>query len=490
MIGITAYGGYVPWPFIERQRIFKAMGWFNPATYGIARGIRSVANFDEDSLTLAVAAARDCLGGSRASQLDALYLASTTLPYKERLNSAIAVAALNAGASVRALDVGGSLRAGTSALMSALDAVKAGSASHGLVAAADTRTAKMGSRSEHGFGDGAAAVTVGRANTIANLVGACSVTVDFPDHVRGDLDRFDRAWEDRWIATEGYGNLIPRAVNELLNQTGVELANVAQLAIGCPEPRVIAGLARQLGLPPDRFTDNLAATIGDTGAALPLMMLVSALEQAAPGDKVVVAGFGSGCDALMFEATDRLPAARARHRGIAGHLGASQRRDLGSYEKYAAFRNLLPLELGIRGEANPITAHTVLARERCAILGLVGARCEACGTPQYPPQRVCVSPTCRAIDRMTAYPFADRPASVFTYTGDNLAFTVDPPAIYGICDFDGGGRMQLDFTDCALGDLTVGMPVEMTFRRKYVDSARAMSGYFWKARPVRDAKRG
>jgi len=488
MVGITSYGAYVPWQFLDRKTIFSAMGWFNPATYGAARGQKAVANHDEDSLTMAVAAAQDCLADGDASGLDALYLASTTLPYLERQNAAIVAAALNAGARLRTQDTAGSLRCGTGALLAALDAVKAGSAKRALVCAADTRLAKMGSANEHLFGDGAAALDVGDSEVIAELLACASVSVDFADHVRAGDEPFDRQWEDRWIATEGYSKLIPQAVQALLEESKTAPDQIARWVIAVPASRVLQGFAKMMKLDAERFQDNLVASIGDTGAALPLMMLVASLETAKPGDKIVVASFGSGCDALLFEVTDKIGAVQGKRRGVSGAL--EQRRDLGSYEKYALFKRLLPAELGIRGEANPITAHTVLGRERCEILGLVGARCTKCGTPQYPAQHVCVNPECHAIDEMEPFPFSARPAKIFTYTGDNLAFSLDPPAIYGIVDFEGGGRVQLDFTDCSIKDLKVDMPVELTFRRKYLDRERAMMGYFWKARPARDGKEG
>ena len=81
-----------------------------------------------------------------------------------------------------------------------------------------------------------------------------------------------------------------------------------------------------------------------------------------------------------------------------------------------------------------------------------------------------------------------RAIDVTAWDVDYLAFSLDPPAIYGLVDFAGGGRMQLDFTDCTLRELQVGMAVEPTFRRKYLDEQRAVSGYFWKVRPVRAGK--
>jgi 3-hydroxy-3-methylglutaryl CoA synthase len=482
MTGITSFGGYVPWLFLERKTIFGAMGWFNPATFGVARGQKAVANHDEDTLTMAVEAGRDCLpGGART---DALFLASTTLPYRERMNAAIAAEALSLGGKARVADFTGSLRAGTTALWAALDAVAAGSAGDALVLASDSRLGKMGSAAEHLLGDGAAAIGVGQKDVIAELVGATCLTADFPDHVRGEADRFDRVWEERWVQTEGYGAMIPKALAALCEQTKVKPADIATWAIACPA-RALGGFAKKAGIAPERFQDSFADTVGDCGAAQPLMMLVGALEKAKAGDLIAVCGFGSGADALLFRATDKLAAARSQHRGVAGHLAA--RRDLGSYERYAVYRRLLPLEVGIRGEANPPTAHSVLYRERRAVLGLEGARCQKCGTPQYPPQRICIHPECGAVDQMAPYAFAPRTASIFTFTGDNLAFSLDPPAVYGLVDFEGGGRLQLDFTDCVLKEVKVGMAVEPTFRRKYLDEQRAVSGYFWKVRPVRGA---
>jgi NAD(P)-dependent dehydrogenase (short-subunit alcohol dehydrogenase family) len=40
-----------------------------------------------------------------------------------------------------------------------------------------------------------------------------------------------------------------------------------------------------------------------------------------------------------------------------------------------------------------------------------------------------------------------------------------------------------DFTDCELEDLKVGMPVAMSFRKRFSDRERGFTGYFWKAVP-------
>jgi len=86
---------------------------------------------------------------------------------------------------------------------------------------------------------------------------------------------------------------------------------------------------------------------------------------------------------------------------------------------------------------------------------------------------------------MDVYRFSDKRGHLFTYTGDVLAPSPSPPAIYGVVAFEGGGRYNFDLTDCELDSLEVGMPVEMSFRRKYHDASRGIHGYFWKATPGR-----
>jgi 3-hydroxy-3-methylglutaryl CoA synthase len=128
---------------------------------------------------MAVAAARDCLVGMDKKQVDGLYLASTTFPFADRLNSGIVATALNLREDIFAADFTASQRAGTSALIAALEAVQGGKRRTALVVAADRREARAASHYELWFGDGAAALLVGSENVIARFVGAHTLTADF-----------------------------------------------------------------------------------------------------------------------------------------------------------------------------------------------------------------------------------------------------------------------------------------------------------------------
>jgi uncharacterized OB-fold protein len=113
----------------------------------------------------------------------------------------------------------------------------------------------------------------------------------------------------------------------------------------------------------------------------------------------------------------------------------------------------------------------------------VGGKCKVCGTAQIPAKRICVKPDCGAVDSLAEYEFADKLAKVVTFTADNLAASLDPPAIYGMIQFEGGGRTMADFTDCSQDDVEVGVSMKMTFRKNYHDPKRGFTGYFWKATP-------
>lgn len=478
MIGIVSYGSYIPRYRINRKTISAAMGWLNPATLP---GEKAVANYDEDSLTMAVAAGMDCLEGADRGKLNGLYLATTTAPYRERESAAIVAMALNLSSSIRTADFANSLKAGTSALLLAGDSVKSGGVNSVLVCSSDCRLGRPGSSQEISFGDGAAAFLVSSDGVIASLEGSYSVAYDFPDHWRAAYDRFGRSLEDRWIRDEGYTKFIPEAITGLLMKYGLKAKDLTKVIYPGPYPRDHATMGKRLGFESGQIQELLMEAVGDSGVASPLLMLVAALDEAKPGDNILAVSYGNGCDALWFTVTEEIDKRRNRG-GIKKYLAS--KKELISYEKYLALRGILPVEVGLRGEVGP--THLLTAwRERATILALRGSRCKRCGTPQYPPQRVCVNPNCRAIDEMEDYRFSDKKGTLFSYTEDRLAFSISPPQTTGMIDFEGGGRYVFDITDCEPGSLQIGMPMEMTFRRKYADEVRGIYGYFWKAMPIR-----
>ena len=476
MIGIRSYGAYIPWYRINRKVMYSSVGWLEKTTF--LPGEKAAANFDEDVVTMAVAACRDCLSEIDREEIDGLYFASVTMPYEQRQNAGIIATALNLRSDVYTADFSGSLKAGTTALISAYNSVKAGSLRNVLVCVSGYCTGKPGSPQEVIYGDGSAALLISNKNVVANIEGFYSVSYDFVDHWRGRGENFDHAWEDRWIRDMGYGRFINEAITGLTKKYELAPQDIAKVAYPCLHLSVHKEIGIKLELKPDQIQDHMVDKIGNTGVAYPLMLLVAMLEDAKPDDRIITAGYGNGSDALLFHVTEEIEEIRNKKRGIKKHLAS--KRNLDSYERYISYRNILTTEKGIRGEQAPPVPFSVLWRHRKEILALCGSKCKRCGTPQYPSQHVCVNPNCRSIDEMEEYCFADKKGYLFSYTEDHLAYSPVPPLFYGMVNFEGGGRFIFEITDCEPGTLKVGMPVEMSFRKKYLGET---TSYFWKASP-------
>ncbi len=478
-LGIHAFGAYIPALRISRQEMAAFHSWMNP-TLVSAQSERSAANWDEDTVTMAVEASRNCLTGVDRESITGIYLGTTTAPYADRLNSGIVASTLRLPDSALAVDATGSQRAGTTALRLGLDAVAArGGRSLCL---ASERRATLGATSEElATGHGAAGLLVGEGPGLARLVGAASTTVDFIDHFRASAQEFDYQWEDRWIRDEGYQKLVPTLVGKLLDEVGIRASEISAFCLPSRLPTVDQLVAKSIGIQHAAVADALVEGCGNTGAAHSLLMLVSALEVAKPGEKLLVVAFGQGVDAFLFEATEALPAYQMEDTGTGRWLG---RRSSCSYSRYLALNEMIKIGRGIRAEANTSVAFTAMYRHKALLASLSGGCCERCGTYQLPRTRMCVNPACAAVDSQASHSFADSTATVVSWSADNLTYTPDPPAYYGLIDFAEGGRLLVDFTDIGRGGIEVGVQMRMVFRVKNHDRLRGFTSYFWKATPA------
>jgi hydroxymethylglutaryl-CoA synthase len=469
MIGIVSYGSYVPYRRLKRAAIGQALGI--PA----GKGERAVASFDEDSVSMAVEAARDAVRAAPAQSVHTLLFATTTPPYAEKLNAAMIGAAIRLPLEIRAADLTGSTRAGLTALLQGADAARDGT-SQALVAIADARLAAPEGKAEQSGGDGAAAFVLGSENVIAEIEASASVTREFLDTWRGPAERFAHTWEERFALTQAYAPLLGRAIQDVLAKANITPEQLTTVVFDAPNPRSADEIARGLKLQPTQIADTLALTVGQTGAAHPALVLASVLAGAKPGDRILVAGASDGADAILFRVTDA--ARRYQQTRSVGRLIESKG-DV-AYTRYLKWREILPTEPPRRPDPTR-PAGPPMFRSEAWKFGFIGSKCTACGTPQLPPQRICVQ--CRALDKMEPYTFADRPARIATFTLDRLAFSLNPPTVNVVVDFEGGGRFLCEMTDCEPEKVSIGDEVEATFRRMY--SAGGVHNYFWKMRPKR-----
>ena len=482
-VGVHAFGGYVPRRRLQRRVIAEANAWFNPALMALGRGERATAGWDEDAITMAVEAARDCLARPGREGISQVFLASTTLPFQDRQNAGVVAEALRLAGAVGTLDIAGSQRAGTSALIAACR-IAGGGGGPLLVTSAEKRRTKAASPLELTTGDAAAAFLVGSGDGVAKLLGHATHSTDFVDHYRGQDERFDHVWEERWVRDEGFMKIVPEAVANALETAGLSPGAIDHFCFPSPMRRVGPGVAKRIGLAECSVRDNLQGTCGEAGAAHPLVMLAHVLETATPGERILVVGFGQGCDALVFEATDAIAASKPE-RGVSGWLehGYPDR----DYHRYLAVNDLVALDHGLRSETDRQTGLTTLYRNRKMVLGLVGGKCSKCGTLQFPKSNVCVNPSCHAPDTQEDHSFADMRATLRSHTADRLTYSVAPPAYYGMVQFEEGGRAMIDFTDIDPdARLRVGEAMRMVFRVKDYDPRRGFRRYFWKATPANE----
>ena len=477
-VGIAAYGAYIP-----RYRLGADTAGWN------SRQQRAVANFDEDSVTMAVAAGADALTGRDRTRIDGIIFASTTPPYAEKQCAAIIAAALDLRPDIFAADLANTLRAGTTALKTALDAVAAGSARQVLVVIADSRQGPPRGDTERSAGDAAAAFIIASDSNnddgpvIARLDGAHSITDNMLDTWRAPGDPFVRSWEDRFAAEAGIERIVPAAVAGYLERTGYSPSDLAGVALYAPDARRHARLSRALGLTPAQLPEPLFDVVGSAGAALTPLLLAAALETARPGDLLLTVSYGDGSDVIGWRATPALAAAPGPAMGVT--RWAATGRTLPSYETYAKWRNVWTLDDAARRPAPASPSVSALWREGDKNVRLYGARCRQCGYVQYPAQRVCVQ--CRAVDDAAPLRLSDVPGTVFTYSMDYIAGAVDTPLVVAVVDFDGGGRILCMLTDREPAEIRIGMPVTMSFRK--LRTVNGIHNYYWKAVPRRTPAR-
>lgn len=475
--GIKSFGAFIPRRRLQRAAIAAAHSWAFPSLKGLGKGERSMCGWDEDVITMAVEAGRDCLRGGSVEAIASLALASTTAPYSDINNAMFVGAALRLPTSASAGDVGGSTRAGLSALITACNSNAAGDA---LVIASEKRSAKPGSVQEMQVGCGAGAVAVGSGDgLLARFLGSETVSVPFIDHFRKAGTDFDYSWEERWIRDEGIAKIVPQAVSRLLKRINVAADKLAHFGLSGGPAKSDAAVAKMLKLAPEKILPDMQAQVGDTGAAQPLLLLVAALEKAKAGEVIVIGSFAQGCEVVAFEMLQDAPAVAGR-RGLAGSI--ANRIEETAYLKLLSNDGHIDLDWGMRAETDHKTALTQLYRSADQIFGLVGGKCTACEQVQFPRMPTCVN--CGASDTQKPYGLADEPAKVATHTADWLQYSPSPPLYMGLVQFDCGARLLMEVVDVGPKGLDVGTPLAMTFRMKERDRLRGWDRYFWKATPT------
>jgi hydroxymethylglutaryl-CoA synthase len=468
--GIVGIGGYLPLLRLDRKAAAKELAW---SGLGMPRaGFRTVADWDEDPLTMGVEAAR----GLAAAPLSALRFASTSAYFTDRAQSAVMLDALALPSSTRSTDHAGSRRAGTSAL---LDALLGGRPE--LVAAAEKREAQVGSAAHLAQGDGGVAVLTGD-NGAARLLGHACLSRDLVDRYTSRDHPAPYAYEERFIRDVAVPEMLVPTIAAACADAGIEPSRIAHAACAEPVGNCWKGAAKALKIAAPNHCETLTLQAGDLGAAHPLFALGLALAAAQPGDLVLLAGFGSGVDAMVFEVAAPVPGAAA----MAKSLAEGER--IRDFTRFLSLTGAIDLDWGMRAEFEQKAQATVLGRIGRDMIGFIGGR-DSMGNVQFPKSAYPVNPALDGPEALTDVRLADELATIVSFTSDRLNFSPDPPFDFGLVQFDasqsgGGARVLMEMVNRPQGGFKVGDRVRMRLRIKSQNPKLGFRTWFWKAAPL------
>jgi 3-hydroxy-3-methylglutaryl CoA synthase/uncharacterized OB-fold protein len=396
-------------------------------------------------------------------------LFSTTAPaYLDKTNATAIAAALGLPSTVGAYDVMGSVRSTVAAMIAAMHAGPR------LAVLSDIRTGLPGGADEANGGDAAVAFLFGDGDeVVAEIIGGASATAEFTDRWRTPGDVASRQWEERF-GEYAYVPLAEQAIGDVLKAAGLTPTELDHVVISGLHGRAAKAVAKSFR--PETLADDLSAQIGNPGSAQWGVVLSDVLDRAEPGQVIAVVLLADGCDVLLLRTTDALPSRRSAA-PVREQLAAT--RDDLAYAQFLTWRGMLHREPPRRPEPDRPASPPAL-RTTAWKYGLYGSRDEG-GFVHLPPARV--SQESGLVDQMEPVRMADVQATIATFTVDRLAYSMSPPVVAVVIDFDGGGRFQCELTDVDPASVAIGQRVEMTFRRLYTQDG--IHNYFWKARPVR-----
>ena len=463
MRGIVGYGTYVPYYRLDRAKITAVMG------AGGGRGHRSVAGYDEDTTTMGVEAARNALRGSSVTP-SSIWFATANPAYLDKTNATAIQAALDLPQETWAVDAGGSARSAEAAISGAR-----GTPGISMAVISDLRTGNPTSNDESGGGDAAAALLFGDdedAPVIAHAIGRAAATGEFLDRYRLPGENASRIWEERF-GEQAYLTLAEDAIERAVKEADVTLEDVDKVVIAGLHARAVRSLSRIAG---DKLVDALTGRIGNPGAAQLPLLVASALDNAAPGETILVVHMADGANANVLRTTDAI-ADYTPFSSVESQIENGS--DNLDYNLYLTWRGFLDREPPRRPDPDRPGAPPAFRSEDWKY-AFVGSRDRSSGAIHLPPMRVSMDGG--AVDDMERVRMADTPATIATFTVDYLAFSLSPPTVAVVIDFDGGGRFQAEMTDVDPNEVKIGDRVEMTFRRLF--TAQGIHNYFWKARPL------
>jgi hydroxymethylglutaryl-CoA synthase len=336
-VGIVGYGAYVPryrLPAVEIERIWQGGEGEPPVRE------KSVPGLDEDSVTMAIEAARNALARADIDPtgIRAVWVGSESHPYAVKPTSTIVAEALGVGPETLGADWEFACKAGTEALQAAIALVGAGMGRYALAAGVDTAQGRPGDALEYTAAAGGAAFVVGPGvESVAVLEGSYSFVSETPDFWRRPGQRYPQHG-GRFTGEPAYFRHTLAAARGLMEGLGYHASDFDWAIFHQPNTRFPARAAAELGFTREQAAlGTLANDIGNAYAGSSLLGLSAVLDAAQPGQRVLHVSFGSGAgsDAFCWRVTERIAARREAAPRTQDYITRRYAVDYGTYLRYA-----------------------------------------------------------------------------------------------------------------------------------------------------------
>jgi hydroxymethylglutaryl-CoA synthase len=302
-VGIVGYGAYVPryrLPGTEISRIWKG----EPAPGPVKE--KAVAGLDEDVITMSIEAARNALARAEIDplQLRAVWVGSESHPYAVKPSGTIVAEAIGAPAHIQAGDWEFACKAGTEALVAAMGLVGSEMGEYALAIGMDTAQGKPGDALEYTAASGGAAFVIGPAEgALASIDAHYSYVTDTPDFWRRAHQKYPEHGQ-RFTGEPAYFQHSEAAASTLMSQLGLSPVDFKYAIFHQPNEKFPRRVAKQLGFKPEQIEAGLLSpVIGNTYAGASLVGLTAVLDQAEPGDRILLTSYGSGAGSDSFVLT-------------------------------------------------------------------------------------------------------------------------------------------------------------------------------------------
>jgi hydroxymethylglutaryl-CoA synthase len=309
MAGIIGYGFYVPMWRVKTSEIAAIWGADNERLSRIA-GEKAVGGLDEDSVTMAVEASRMAvkMAGIDPEKIGAVYMGSESHPYIVKSSSSIVAEAIGATPEMTAADLEFACKAGTAGMQAALGLVLSEKIQYGLAIGSDTAQGRPGDELEYTAASGAAAYLIGMKDVIADIEEMYSFTTDTPDFWRREGEDFPRHG-GRFTGTPAYFRHVLSATKGLLAKLNRTVNDYDYFVFHQPNNKFPLTVGEMLGIPREKIEPGLLVNvIGNTYSAASMLGLAAVLDQAKPGDRILMTSFGSGAgsDSFSLVVTDHI----------------------------------------------------------------------------------------------------------------------------------------------------------------------------------------